>query len=67
VLFALGADVEVGLKVLLPDDLAAALALDPKAFTANSALATRIQLLLFALKPAHESLSKSDRSQIVFA
>ena len=67
VLLALGADVEVGLKVLLPDDLAAALALDPKAFTAHRALATRIQLLLFALKPAHESLSKSDRSQIVFA
>jgi hypothetical protein len=50
---ALRADVEVLVKVLLPDDLAALIALDPKTFGLDTLLARGVNLCLFPLKPCH--------------
>ncbi len=50
---ALGADVQVLIELFLPDDLAAALALDPQAFRANALLARRFQLAAFSFEPGH--------------
>ena len=50
---ALGADVEVLVEVLLPDDLAALVALDPEALGLDALLARGVELRLFPLKPCH--------------
>jgi len=53
---ALGADVEVVLKFLLPDDLAATLALDPEPFSAYAFFA-RLKFVRFSLKPRQAELA----------
>ncbi len=55
VALALGADIEVLVEVLLPDNLAALVALDPEALGFNALLARGIEFRLFPLKPCHKS------------
>ena len=62
VVLALGADVQVGLKVGLEDGLAAAGAFDPEALGADTFLlvavaAGTVELTVFALKPRHKPQS----------
>jgi hypothetical protein len=44
---------EILIEVLLPDDLAALVALDPEAFGLYPLLARSVELALFSLKPCH--------------
>src|SRR6185312_312901 len=52
---ALGADIEVLRQVLLPDNLAALVALHPQALGAHFLFARGVQLSAFALKPSHKN------------
>jgi hypothetical protein len=64
VVLAFGADVQVGQQIRLPDDLAAAYALDPQALGAYTLLTlpgdsvrarTRFVLSTFTLEPGHST------------
>ena len=60
VVLALGADVQVGFEVGLPDGLAAAGALDPEALSAYTfflVVVRGFELAVFALKPGHRLLA----------
>src|SRR5882757_2737334 len=57
VVAALWADVLVGIQIGLPDDLATVRALDPEALGADGLLLVVDNLVVFALEPAHASLS----------
>ena len=50
-----GADVEVLVEVLLPDDLAALVALDPEALGLDALFARSVELDGFPLEPCHRS------------
>src|SRR5437764_9431314 len=55
---AFRADVPVGVEILLPDDLAAIVALDPQALGADALLRRGLDLVIFALEPGHRSVSR---------
>ena len=57
-LVAFRADVVILFQVLFPDDLPAAVALDPQPFGPDGLFARSIQLTGFALEPCHKSSSQ---------
>jgi hypothetical protein len=50
---AFRADMEILVEVLLPDDLAALVALDPEALGFYALLARSVEFAVFSLKPCH--------------
>src|SRR5208282_6081311 len=55
---ALWADVEILFQVLLPDNLAAAVTLNPQPLGAHSLLARSVQLTRLSLEPSHRNSSQ---------